>query len=185
MIQLNNSPTGYGIVARSLHWLVAALIVYQFVLAQRADSATLFEKLGILATHKSVGLTILALVVFRLLWRSYTTVPAPPPNETRLRSSLARISHSALYGLMIALPLSGWLMSSATNTPVSYFGWLTLPDVIAPSEAWANRLMLVHATLFWSLSALVAIHATAALYHHFVLRDNVLRRMLVSNGDTP
>ena len=181
-MQLRNSPTGYGLIARCLHWLVAALIVYQYVLAERAAAATLFQRLGILATHKSVGISILLLVLVRLAWRLSGPQPAAPPGEPPLRHALARISHGLLYALTVALPLSGWLMSSAANTPVSYFGLLTLPDLVPPSEAWMDRLVLIHVSLFWLLASLVTIHSAAALYHHFVLRDDVLRRMTVSTG---
>ncbi len=184
-MQLRNSRTRFGAVAQILHWLVAALIVYQFILAERAESATLFQKLGILATHKSVGLSVLALAVIRLFWRIYNVRPEPPANEPAARRALARLSHGLLYGLLLVIPLSGWLMSSAANTPVSYFGWLTLPDLIAPSEVWTERLLAIHAALFWSLATVVAAHAAAALYHHFVLRDDILRRMLPSIGDSP
>jgi len=183
-MRLRNSSTRFGAVAQFLHWLVAGLIVYQFILAERAESATLFQKLGILATHKSVGLSVLALAVIRLLWRLSNVRPAPPPNEPVARRAVARLSHAFLYGLLLALPLSGWLMSSAANTPVSYFGWVTLPDLIAPSEAWAERLLNIHAAFFWSLATIVTFHASAALYHHFFLRDDILRRMLPSIGDS-
>ena len=184
-MQLRNSSARFGAVAQTLHWLVAALIVYQFILAERAESATLFQKLGILATHKSVGLSVLALAVIRLIWRLYNVRPASPATEPAVRRTLARLSHALLYGLLLALPISGWLMSSAANTPVSYFGRVTLPDLIAPSEVWAERLLDIHAALFWSLATVVAVHASAALYHHFVLRDDILRRMLPSIGDSP
>jgi len=184
-MQFRNSPAGFGVIARCLHWLIAALIVYQFVLAQRAESATLFQKLGILATHKSVGLSVLGLALLRLLWRRLNVQPEPPPNEPAVRQMLARANHALLYLLLLCLPLSGWLMSSAANTPVSYFGWLTLPDLVAPNEVLTDRLLIVHAALFWSLAVLVLVHTTAALYHHFVLRDSVLRRMIVSIGGPP
>jgi cytochrome b561 len=183
---LRNSPAGYGLIAQLLHWTVAGLIVYQYVLAQRAADATLFQKLGILATHKSVGITILSLAALRLIWSfGVGPRPLPPRNEPAPRRRLAAVSHAALYVLIISMPVTGWILSSATNTPVSVFGVLRLPDLIRPQPEWVDALKSLHGALFAVLAALVAIHAAAALYHHFVLRDTVLRRMIPFAGVEP
>jgi cytochrome b561 len=177
-MQLGNSRTGYGLVAQSLHWVVAGLIVYQFVLAQRAEAATLFQQLGILGRHKSIGLTIFALAALRLAWNLASPRPDPPEDEPRYRLILARATHGALYALIFLLPVSGWIMSAAANIPVSYFGWFTLPNPVSPRQEWVEPLQAVHGALFATLTAIVIIHSAAALYHHFVLKDDVLRHML-------
>jgi cytochrome b561 len=176
---LRNTPAGYGLIAQLLHWIVAGLIGYQYVLATRAADASLFQKLGILATHKSIGITILTLAALRLVW-SYGVGPhpAPPPAEPLYRRRLAAISHAALYALMIAMPVTGWIMSSAANTPVSVFGRLTLPNLVRPHSDWVDTLKSVHGMLFEVLAVIVAVHVLAAMYHHFMLRDTVLRRMI-------
>jgi len=177
-MQFKNTKTGYGLVAQTLHWAVAGLIVYQYILAERAEAATLFQQLGILARHKSIGMTILALALVRLLWRLSQTHPDPPPNEPRYRIALARWSHRLLYVLIVLMPVTGWIMSSAANTPVSYLGWFTLPNLVSPLPQRVELLKAVHGTLFLVLAAVVAVHASAALYHHFLLKNDVLRRML-------
>lgn len=178
-MQLRNTKTGYGLIAQALHWTVAGLILYQYILAERAEDATLFQQLGILATHKSLGITILVLAVLRIGWNlGLGPRPAPPPGEPPYRARLAAASHGLLYALIVVMPITGWMTSSAANTPVSYFGWLTLPDPIAPHADWIEPLKSVHATLFAVLVGVVALHAAAALYHHFALRDGVLLRML-------
>jgi cytochrome b561 len=177
-MQLRNTKTGYGLVAQTLHWAVAGLIVYQYILAERAEAATLFQQLGILARHKSIGITILGLAFLRLLWRLSQTHPAPPPNEPHYRIVLARWSHRLLYSLIVLMPVTGWIMSSAANTPVSYFGWFTLPNFVSPLPDSVESLKTLHATVFLVLIAVVAVHAGAALYHHFVVKNDVLRRML-------
>jgi cytochrome b561 len=177
-MQLRNSKTGYGLVAQSLHWAVAALVVYQYLLADRAESATLFQQLGILARHKSIGLTIFALAAVRLVWNLTNPRPEPPPREPLYRRRLARFTHTLLYALIFIQPITGWVMSAAANIPVSYFGWFTLPNPVAPRQAWVEPLQSVHAALFATLTAVVAVHAAAALYHHIVLKDDVLRHMV-------
>jgi cytochrome b561 len=91
---------------------------------------------------------------------------------------LAKISHLLLYALIFALPLSGWLMSSAKNFPVSWFNLLLLPDLVAPNEALFEQLRSLHHTLFAVLVAVAAVHVAGALKHHFIDRNDVLRRML-------
>jgi len=184
-VQLRNRDSSYGLIAQILHWSIVALIIYQVVLAQRAESATLFQQLGILTTHRSLGITVLLLTIARLAWNSgIGPRPAPPRDEPKLRLRLARATHALLYLLTIAIPISGWAMSSAANSPVSFFGWLALPNLVSPNALWAERLAGTHGSLVLALAVLVAVHATAALYHQFVLKDGVLRRMLIPNrGD--
>jgi cytochrome b561 len=178
-MQLRNSRTGYGLIAQSLHWVVAGLIVYQYLLADRAADATLFQKLGILATHKSIGITILVLAIARLGWNfGVGPRPRPPEAEPSYRARLAHISHAVLYSLIVAMPVTGWVMSSAANTPVSYFRRFTLPNLVTPHSEWVDALKELHGALFAVLVMTVALHSSAALYHHLVLKDDVLRRML-------
>ena len=117
-----NTPDRYGSVAQTLHWLVVALLVIQFTLGKIAENLPLGpDKLGTLARHKSVGITILTLAVMRLAWRSFNPPPPLPPMP-HWQVFAARVSHTALYALLFAMPFTGWMMSSASNYPVSWFG---------------------------------------------------------------
>ena len=174
-----NASRGYGSVAKTFHWLIAFLIVGQFVLANIAERLPLgMEKIGVLARHKSDGILILMLAVLRIAWRLGNAPPPPEASLTRWQELASRSAHQLLYVLLFALPLSGWLMSSAKNYPVSFFGWFQLPNMLAPSESAFKALLAAHATLATALLVIAGVHISAALWHHFFKRDNVLRRML-------
>lgn len=165
----------------TLHWVIVVLIIVQFLLANIAADLPLgMAKLAALARHKSVGLTILALAVLRLGWRLANRGRNPPlPAELKpFERFLAHVTHYGLYLLLFALPLTGWAMSSAKNYPVSWFGFFTLPNFVAPSEDLFAALRSTHGFLAGTLVVLATLHVLAALVHHFRRRDNVLRRML-------
>ncbi len=173
-----NSAVRYGFVAQSLHWVIVGLLIVQVTLGKVADDLPLgLDKLAMLARHKSVGITILALAVIRLTWRLIDRLPAPMPMPNwQLLAS--RLTHAAFYVLLFALPISGWLMSSAANYPVSWFGLAQLPDLVAPDREFKHLLEEVHETLVNVLIALTILHIVAALKHQFIDRDGLLRRML-------
>lgn len=173
-----NSSVRYGSVAQFLHWTIVALLVVQVTLGKVADSLPVgIERLAVMARHKSFGITILALALVRLVWRRIDRPPALPAMP-RWQEIAARLNHWALYALLFALPLSGWLMSSAANRPVSWFGLAQLPDLIAPDPDLREWFHDLHHFLIWALYALVGLHVAAALKHQFVDRDGLLRRML-------
>lgn len=176
---VRNSPQRWGSLAQLLHWVVVALILVQYTLGLIAGDLPLgMKKLATLARHKSFGLTILGLAVLRLLWR--WTNPTPPlPNDLKpYERVLAHFTHAALYVLLFAMPLSGWLMSSARGFPVSWFGLVQIPDLVPKSQPLYDALLQTHHLLAWALVAVVVLHVGAALKHHYVLKDDVLRRML-------
>ena len=174
-----NLPTRYGAVAQSFHWLIAALIVTQFTLAYLADDLPLgAHKLALLARHKSFGMTVLMLAILRLLWRLKNPPPQLPSDMTPLERVLARATHIAFYVLLFAMPLTGWMMSSAKNYSVSWFGLFTWPNLIAKSEGAFDLLRSTHHILSYTLFAIAVLHILAALKHHFWNKDNVLLRML-------
>lgn len=178
-MQLKNDESRYGVVAQFFHWAIVVLIIVQFFLANRADDLPLgAAKVAVLARHKSFGITILGLVLLRLIWRWLNTVPPEPLTMPRWQRIAARVSHIGLYALLVITPIVGWLMSSARNFPVSWFGLVTLPDFIAPNRAAYDALHETHEFLAMTLFWLALLHMAAALKHHFVDRDNVLRRML-------
>jgi cytochrome b561 len=177
-MQLRNSLARYGVVAQMFHWIIVGLIVTQYVLAEIAEDARLPAKIGVLANHKSVGMTILMLAVLRLAWRWSNPQPPMPEHMPPWQRLLAHLSHVALYGLLFAIPLSGWLMSSAKNYAVSWFKLFTFPDLIGPSESAFRFLNTTHEVLTNVLFAVAVLHILAALKHHFIDRDDVLRRML-------
>ncbi|HEY0342121.1 MAG TPA: cytochrome b, partial [Steroidobacteraceae bacterium] len=162
-----------------LHWLIVVLLILQVTLATLAEDRPLgMKKLGLLARHKSVGITILGLAVLRLAWRWANPTPLLPDTLKPYERVLAHITHAGLYILLFAMPLSGWMMSSARGFPVSWFGFIQLPDFVAKNKAVYDAMLETHETLAWALYAIVFLHVAAALKHHFLLKDNVLRRML-------
>jgi cytochrome b561 len=176
---IRNTPLRWGAVAQLLHWLIVALIIVQFSLALYADTLPLgSRKVGVLANHKSFGITILTLAIIRLAWRWLNPTPPLPATLKPYERRLARLTHALLYALLFLMPLSGWTMSSARGFPVSWFGFMQLPDLVPKNQTLYHALVTTHGTLAVLLLLVVTLHVAAALKHHFVLRDNVLRRML-------
>jgi cytochrome b561 len=178
-VQFKNSADRYGVVAQALHWTIVALIVTQFVLAiQAEDASSILQKAKILTTHKSFGMTVFMLALIRLTWRIANPVPTPLPNAKPWQHRLANLVHWLLYALILITPLAGWLMSSARNFTVSWFGIFSFPNLIAPDEDRVDLLRNLHVVLAFSILNLAILHILAALKHHFFDKDNILRRML-------
>lgn len=171
----------YTAIAQWLHWAIAAMIVLQFVLAQLSERAEhdgeRLRQLALLANHKSVGMTVLVLAVVRLVWRLTHTPPKLPTDMLRWQQSASHWAHWALYFFLFALPVSGWLMSSAAAYSVSWFNLFSWPDLITPSTAWRDNLKLIHEWLGKALFMTALLHIGAACKHHFLDRDTVLKRM--------
>lgn len=179
---LTNTNTRYGLVPQLLHWLVVLLLIAQFLLAEAVEDAPEgAEQLATLAWHKSVGITILLLAFMRIAWRVFDRPPPLPP-QPRWLEGAAALTHWGLYALLFALPLTGWMMSSAANYPVSWWGLIQLPDLVVPSESLEEILHEVHEVLAGTLLFLAALHVAAALKHQFIDRDGLMRRMLPWGG---
>jgi cytochrome b561 len=176
---IRNTTARWGAVAQLLHWLIVVLIITQVVLASIAEDLPLgMKKLAMYARHKSVGITILGLAVLRLAWRWANPTPALPDTLKPYERRLATLTHAALYLILFAMPLTGWTMSSARGFPVSWFGFFQLPDLVPKNQSLFEALRQTHDTLALMLGAVVFLHVAAALKHHFMLKDDVLRRML-------
>jgi cytochrome b561 len=176
---IQDSHGRYTAVAQAFHWIIAGLIVTQFVFGYMQEDLPLgMHKLALLARHKSFGMTVLTLAVLRLAWRLFNPPPPLPDGMTAIERLLARATHIAFYVLLFAMPLSGWLMSSAKNYSVSWFGMFTWPNLIAPNERWFDAMKSTHYVLSITLFAVAILHILAALKHHFWNKDDVLTRML-------
>jgi len=184
-MRVRNTTYRWGAAAQLLHWLIVALIIVQVTLASLADELPVgMKKLAMLARHKSVGITILGIVLLRLLWRWANPVPTLPATLKPHERLLAHLTHISLYVLLLAMPLSGWMMSSARGFPVSWFGFFQLPDLVPKSQPLFHLLLGTHHALAWVLGAVLILHVAGALKHHFVLKDDVLRRMLPFTNTT-
>ncbi len=173
-----DTAPGYTRTAIALHWLAAALIVANLALGVSMVELPLSPlKLHLFAWHKSIGLSVFLVASARLAWRHAHPPPSPVAMPEWQRRAAAA-THAALYVLMLAVPLSGWIYSSSTGVSVVYLGLAPLPDLVAKDKALAAVLKAVHVTLNLGLVALVGVHAGAALKHHVVDRDAVLPRML-------
>jgi cytochrome b561 len=176
---LRNTASTYGSLAKLLHWGIVVLIIAQYFLAEAADELPDgVEKLSIITTHKSVGMLVLVLAVVRIGWRilnGRNPAPVPMPGW---QTKAAAAGHGLLYLLILAQPISGWMMSSAANYPVMFFGLFQFPAIVSPNEGAHETYEEVHEFFFELLLVVAVLHALAALYHHFFLKDDSLRRML-------
>mgnify|MGYP006283061929 FL=1 len=172
-------PHRYRPAAQALHWLTLVLVALAFGLM---EFKSIYPKgstgrLAMMDWHYSVGLWIWAMTGLRLLLRLSGPVPAIEPAPPAWQARLASAMHGVLYLWLLGLPLLGWLAASAAGSPVQAFG-LTLPQPMLPERNLAHDLKEVHEALASAGYALLGLHAAAALYHHFHLRDNSLRLML-------
>lgn len=173
----------YNRGAQGLHWLMALLIVGLIPLGLYMRELPLSpQKLQLYSWHKWAGVAVFVLLLARVAWRIAFAPPPLPWQMSRLQQRAAHAGHLALYLLMLAMPLSGWLMSSAKGVQTVWFGVLPLPDLIGKDKALGALLADAHALLSWMLLALLAAHVAAALKHHFIDRDDVLARMLPTRG---
>ncbi|EXI82272.1 MAG: hypothetical protein AW10_00720 [Candidatus Accumulibacter appositus] len=169
----------YSPPAIALHWLMAFLLIGLFSLGIYMHELPLSpDKLKLYSWHKWAGVTAFMLVLLRLLWRFGHPPPALPAAMPSWQKAASHGMHHLLYVLMVAIPLSGWLMSSAKGFQTVYFGVLPLPDLLGKDKELGELLQTVHKVLNLSLAALVVAHVGAALKHHLVDRDDVLSRML-------
>jgi cytochrome b561 len=180
---IQNTKHRWGALSQLFHWTIVVLLIVQVTLAFMAeDLPNGLRKLTLLARHKSVGITILILVILRLIWRQLNQNPDLPGNLKPYERLAARFTHIALYVLLFAMPLSGWMMSSARGFPVSWFGFIQLPDLVPKSKPLYDFFIATHETLACVLAVVVALHVAGALKHHFIHKDDVLRRMLPLPG---
>ncbi|MDP1645438.1 MAG: cytochrome b [Thiobacillus sp.] len=168
----------YSTPAIVFHWLVAFLIFAGFPLGlYMVDLPLSPDKLKLYSYHKWIGITVLMLAAIRVTWRLTRKPPPLPDSVAAWQRRASVVVHGLLYLLMIVIPLSGWLMSSAKGFQTVWFGVLPLPDLIEKNRELGDLLAGVHKALNFTLLALVILHVGAALKHHFIERQPFLQRM--------
>ena len=179
---LRNSATQWGSVSKSFHWLIVLLLIGQGTVGLlMGDMPRGPDKLVVMNLHKSFGITILALAVLRVLWLLAAGRPQPAPGVSARNQALAKLGHLALYALLFAVPLTGWLLTDYGGRAVGWFGLFELPRLVAENHDLHETFEEAHELLFWALTATALGHALAAVYHHVFLKDATLARMLPGN----
>ena len=173
----------YDPVAVTLHWLIALSIIAMIPLGFFMGDLPMSIRFDAYALHKSIGITVLALSIFRLIWRLMNPPPALPLTMSASEKFLAQSAHWFLYFLIVAMPLSGWLMvSAAPKYPTVYFWTGEVPFIPMPpdidAKATARFFAIYHQRFAYGALFLIIVHVGAALKHHFINRDTVLLRML-------
>jgi len=171
--------THYTRTAKGLHWVMAILLIGLLALGFYMHDLPLSpEKLQLYSWHKWAGVTAFLLVLVRLAWRVAHRPPALPASMPKLMQLAAHAGHLALYLLMLAMPLSGWLMSSAKGFQTVWFGILPIPDLLEKNKELGAQLAEVHEALAILFILTLLAHIAAALKHHFIDKDDILTRIL-------
>jgi len=180
---MKSTAQRYGALSIGMHWLMLALLVAVYACIELRGiypkGSDLREAMKM--WHFMLGLSVFALVFVRIALRVAGRTPPIVPEPSRWQHALAALVHLAIYAFLIVMPLLGWLVLSADNEPVPFFG-LQLPALVGPDKALAHQLEEIHETIGTIGYYLIGLHAAAALLHHYVMRDNTLLRMLPRRG---
>lgn len=178
-MQLKNSPEKYGAVTKTFHWLtgitVVCLLAVGLYMTRAEKGPALFQIYGL---HKSFGILVLTATFFRVLWHVYSKKPPLVAGMALWERAAAHAGHAFLYICLFGMPLSGWTMSSAFGRSVKLFDTVPLPDLVGKNLELAEKLAALHEYLAYALIGMIALHAAAALKHHFISKDATLKRML-------
>ncbi len=175
---IRNTSTRYGIVAIFLHWIMAVIVIGLLILGlYMTDLPKGLVKLQWYGLHKSLGITILALVFIRIIWRFLNNTPSLAASPAWERLSAISV-HYVLYFCMIVMPLTGWMMSSSAGISVSFFGLFVLPDLVSPDKNLHELCEFIHGWTADFLIAIICLHVAASLKHYFINKDRILQRIL-------
>lgn len=180
---LKSDVNHWGSLAKFFHWATVVLILVQGTIGLvMVELPKRPSAIPVYSFHKSLGMTILAVAVLRLLWRAFDPRPAPPAGMPAWQTLAARYGHALLYVLVFAVPLSGWWFDSTTGLrPLYWFGLFHIPPLGGADPTYKNFAAETHESLFWLLMLVAAGHAVAAIWHQWIDRDDVLRRMWPGN----
>lgn len=177
-MRLLDTEDHFGFIAIFFHWIMALLLIGLVTLGLYMTSLPIgIQKLQLYGYHKEFGMLALCLVMLRIAWRIGNVLPSLTSLNPFDRYA-ARAVHFAFYLLMIAMPITGWLVTSAAGMPVSFFGLFVIPTLIAPNDGQRILFESVHECLAYTLIVLFCLHVLAALKHHFINKDDILRRMI-------
>lgn len=174
----HNTAHHYGAISLTLHWLMVFLVVFMFSLGWGREFVDGSLRLTFLTLHKSIGIFILCLAFIRLAWRFISPPPFYPSTLTAIEKSAATSVHTGLYIFLIALPLSGWAMVSFFGQILSFFGIFDLPSLFHKNRDLAFILKQGHGILAYFFAGIIGLHSGAALYHHLIKKDDILRRII-------
>ena len=177
---IKNTLSRFGLFSKLLHWLIAVLILGLIWLGWYMVDLTYYDRWynASLHYHKSLGILALALALFKLGWQQYTPAPGPVAGLKTWEKTGAKLMHYVLWGMMLLIPVTGYLISTSAGKPIQFFDWFAIPAVVDVDEELRELAIDVHFYLAYATLFLVAGHAGAALKHHFINRDDTLRRML-------
>lgn len=179
MIRALNTTSRYGWLSMGLHWLMLLLIIGVYACMWLSEAYPKgSDAIALLKSwHFTLGLTVFTLAWLRLVAKLVSPTPLIEPPIARWQDISAKAVQTLLYSLMFAMPLLGWLTLSAAGRAIPFFGW-KLPALITENKDLVETIKGVHEAGAAAILVLVGIHAAAALYHHYIVRDNTLRRML-------
>lgn len=177
---LKNTNNSYGLVSLTMHWVIAVLIIGLFIMGIWMRELGYYDPWYHRAPelHKSIGLLVMFLLLCRYLWRQYDPIPAPSDNLAHWEKAASRVAHVLLYWLALGVIVSGYLIATADNKGVSFFGWFKIPVSFTPIERQEDIAGQIHEVVAWIMMGLVLVHVLAAFKHHFIDKDVTLTRML-------
>lgn len=176
---LKNLKDRYGSVSMAFHWISALIVIFLLPLGFLMDLLPRGEmKMATYGLHKSLGISVLALTVFRAVWHNISAVPPPVKTLKPMERNISGAVSKLLYFFLVSVPLAGWFMSSAAGRSFKFFGTFTLPVLIKTDENIHKFFEELHGALAIILLLLISLHIAAALRHHFIEKNDVLQRMI-------
>lgn len=177
-VQRSPAAGGYSAPAKAFHWIVAVAVIGMIAVGiGREFMPKGPDKDFVTMLHKATGIVVLVIMIARLGWRFASPPPPPEPGQPRWQIGLSHAVHWSLYAIVLAMPIIGWVGSSAAGRPVSMYGLFNLPMLTAENRDFAESVFTVHAIFGFTALGLIVVHVGAALYHRFVRHDAVLARM--------
>ncbi len=174
-----NTSSHWGLASRLLHWFSAVAIFFMFGLGITMINMRLSPmKLEMFIVHKSIGMTLLLIIIVRVLWRLLNPAPNPSKTLSLTQRKIVFLGQIFMYALLFCIPMSGWIINSAANFPLQWFGLFEVPVITAPDIMIQDNAKTAHLFLVCTLGFVVTLHIVAALRHHWILKNDILKRML-------